>query len=250
MGPRYLIPRDIVFKILWAGLSGKRRDLRLDARACMRGIQPRPRILGQECIPTCGPFLLVTNHYQRPGFAVWWQALSISARLTMPHTWVIASEWTAPGRWYEPLKAGLSHFLFGRLARVYGLISMPPMPPSPRDVEDRAAAVRRALAYLESQPKAVLCMAPEGRDMGTGGLGWPPSGAGRFIALLAARGLWILPAGGWEEGRELLIRFGDPFRLEKHQTKERREEMDHRIAGTVMKRIAEQLPETMRGEFG
>lgn len=250
MEPWYHIPGDMVIKILWAVLSGRRRDLRLDARACIRGFRPPVRILGEECIPSGGPFLLVMNHYQRPGFAVWWQALSVSARLRMPHIWIIASRWTASGRWYEPVKVGISRFLFGRLAGIYGLASMPPMPPNPQDVEARAAAVRNVLAYVESQPQAVVCMAPEGRDVSTGGLGWPPSGAGRFISLLAARGLAILPVGGWEEGGELKIHFGPLFRLERPQAGGKREELDRLIAETVMKRIARVLPEAMRGEFG
>lgn len=250
MEPGYHIPRGLVLQVLWAGLMGKPRELREEAQAFVRGIHPPPLILGEECIPKSGPFLLLMNHYCRPGFAVWWLALSISSRLGMPHTWVSASEWTAPDRWYGPMKTGVSGWIFGRLAKVYGLLSMPPMPPNPREAERRAAAVRRVLTYVERQPEAVVCMAPEGRDVGRGRLGWPTSGAGRFISLLAARGLQILPVGGWEEGGTLVIRFGEPYRLEPIRAAGEREGTDKRMAEAVMRSIARLLPEDMRGEFG
>jgi hypothetical protein len=124
------------------------------------------------------------------------------------------------------------------------------MPPRPQDVEKRAGAVRAALAYVEDQPKAAICLAPEGRDMPGGNLGWPPSGVGRFISLLTARGLPLLPVGGWEEQGELVLHFGPPFRLEPPPpgTKDR-DARDRLIAQAVMKSIAGLLPEPMRGEF-
>ncbi len=250
MYPGYHTPRDLVLKVIGAGLRGKRRDLHHDAQAFVQGIRPPLRSLGEDLIPRRGPFLLVVNHYYRPGFAVWWLALGVSSLLPMPHTWVTASEWTAPGRWYEQAKTGATRFLFQRLAEVYGLLSMPPMPPRPKEVEERARSVRRALAYVESQPEAVLCLAPEGRDVDPRGPGQPPPGTGRFISLLTRGGMPILPVGGWEQGGELVIRFGEPYRLERTaEGAGTKEETDRRTAQTVMRSIAALLPLPLRGEF-
>jgi hypothetical protein len=245
----YQYPPNLVFKMAWAGLTGGRRDFYADARAFIKTMTPPLRVMGNECIPARGPFLLLMNHYYRPGFEVWWLSLAISSRLPMEHSWVTASEWTAAGKWYEPLKGTVSRFLFRRLAGMYGFLPMPPMPPRPQDVMARADAVRMALRYVESHPQAGLCLAPEGRDIG-GHLGWPPPGAGRFISLLAARGLHILPVGGWEQEGQLVIQFGAPYRLENEVPGGMKGEgRDRAVAQVVMKSIASLLPESMRGEF-
>jgi hypothetical protein len=91
-------------------------------------------------------------------------------------------------------------------------------------------------------------------DMPGGVLGWPPSGAGRFVSLLAAGGTHILPAATWEQDGQLMIRFGAPYRLRvKHQhgpsADVRGEARDRLAAYTIMKSIAALLPKSMRGEF-
>jgi len=203
-------------------------------------------VLGRENIPTHGPFVLVINHYHRPGFGVWWLALAVSSALTMPHTWITASGWTAPGKWYEPLKQSASSALFRRLSKMYGLLAMPPMPPRPKETFARADSVRAALAYVREREQAVVCIAPEGRDPEREGLGWPPSGVGRFLLLLAAGGMSFLPAGGWEEGG-LVVRFGAPYRLP--ETRGGRSARDRETSAAVMRSIACLLPEHLRGEF-
>ncbi|HEY6074710.1 MAG TPA: hypothetical protein VIV15_15330, partial [Anaerolineales bacterium] len=135
--------------------------------------------------------------------------------------------------------------------KVYGFLPMPPMPPRTQDTVARASAVRAVLSHVEAHPQSALCLAPEGRDLLDGQLSWPPSGAGRFILLLAARGMPVLPVGGWEQDGALQVRFGEPYRLKIpvidgwQMTKER----DRLAAGIVMRSIAALLPESMRGEF-
>jgi hypothetical protein len=91
--------------------------------------------------------------------------------------------------------------------------------------------------------------APEGRDnIPSGALTWPPSGAGRFLALVAAKGLNILPAAGWEQAGELRIRFGPAYRLDIPK-KLSNDEKDRLASERVMRSIAELLPENLRGDF-
>jgi hypothetical protein len=206
--------------------------------------------MGVEHIPAHGPGLILMNHYHRPGFNVWWLSMAVSSRLSMPHTWMMSAEWTAPGKWYEPLKRTWSRAIFRRLAAVYGFLLMPPMPPRPRDVAERAASVRAALTYVERTEDPVLCLAPEGRDMPGGILGRPASGTGRFLSLLATRGMPILPVGGWEEDGRLTVHFGRGFELDAAASPRVRSAARDRMAEEiVMRNIARLLPESLRGEF-
>ena len=250
MYPRYEIPRKLVFQVAGAVLSGGRRDLHADAAVCVAALGPALRVLGGENIPQVGPALIVMNHYQRPGFKVWWLSLVVSSLLPMQHTWLMSAEWTAPGVWYEPLKSAASRALFRKLAGVYGFLLMPPMPPRPQDVAERASSVRGVLSYVEHVQDPVLCLAPEGRDMPGGVLGRPASGTGRFLSLLAARGLPFVPIGGWEQDGRLTVHFGPPYRLEATAPpRSKSETRDHAAEDIVMKSIANLLPESLRGEF-
>lgn len=256
MCPQHRYPPEMIFGLLMAGVFGGRRDFRRDASLCTAGLNPPLSILGADHIPQRGLLLVVINHYSRPGMPVWWPCMALSSLLPMPHTWITASQWTAEGRWYEPLKSAVSLFLFERLASVYGFLRMPPMPPRSHEVEARAGAVREALDYVERDPQAVICLAPEGRDIPGGALGWPPSGAGRFMSLLAKGGVRILPAAAWEAGEWLTLRFGPPFTLQDAHLDipaepglSRSAARDRAVSAAVMQRIACLLPEPMRGEF-
>jgi 1-acyl-sn-glycerol-3-phosphate acyltransferase len=256
MCPAYAYPPDLLLGLVTAGLLGRQRDFRLDARRCISTLQPPLQVFEAQLIPENGPLLVVSNHYSRPGLPVWWPSMAISSMLPMPHRWISAAEWTDSGSWFNALKSHLSPFLLGRLAAVYDFLPMPPMPARQRDVEARAEAVRLALSYTENTPDAVICLSPEGRDIPGGALGWPPSGAGRFISLLAGRGLSILPAGAWEEGDRLTLRFGPAYQLSPGPAPDpslshdaRAAARDHSAACTIMKSIASLLPPAMRGEF-
>jgi hypothetical protein len=122
------------------------------------------------------------------------------------------------------------------------------MPPRPQDVAERAASVRAALNYVEKAPHAVLCIAPEGRDMPEGRLGWPASGTGRFLSLLAECGLLIVPVGGWEEAGALTVRFGEGYRLEI-QRGAKADLRDRLAMEIVMRSLAGLLPASLQGEF-
>ncbi|HOT92519.1 MAG TPA: hypothetical protein PLJ78_10875 [Anaerolineae bacterium] len=225
-----------------------------DARSCVAALRPPLRVYGQEHIPTRGPCLLTINHYSRPAtedaasFRAWWLALGVSAVVPAEVHWVVTEAWTYP----DPLRAHLitpaTRWLFRRVARVYGFTAMPPMPPDPRDVVARAVAVRHLLAYADTTPAPLIGLAPEGGDAPGGVLQAPPSGVGRLILHLVRMGLSITPVGAFEADGAFCLRFGPAYRLETPAATSP-DERD-RIASTlVMRHIAAQLPEPLRGEF-
>ena len=126
---------------------------------------------------------------------------------------------------------------------------MPPMPPRKKDMEARARAVRKTLAYARQHPNAILGLAPEGGDNPpTGELAKPAPGAGRFIGLLADLGFKIIPVGAYEENGEFCLNFGPWYKLNIPRGLKPGEK-DDALAETVMKKIASQLPERLRGLF-
>jgi 1-acyl-sn-glycerol-3-phosphate acyltransferase len=239
----------MLLSVLWSWLKLHPRSLRADALACIASLSSAPRIYGREYIPEAGPCVVVFNHYSRPGIPVWWLALSIAATLPMEAHTIMTNEWTAPGKWYEPLKSAVSRLVFNRLARVYGFTSMPPMPPRPKDVAERAKAVRSVLSHVDEKPDSVLLLAPEGGDSPDGKLMAPPSGAGRFLLLLAGKGASFVPVGGWDEAGELCIRFGSGFSLSVPKNLSN-DEKDRVANDFVMTAIAALLPSHLRGNFG
>ena len=122
--------------------------------------------------------------------------------------------------------------------------------PRAQDVAERATSVRAVLSWLDRTPEPVLLLAPEGADHPGGCLAFPPAGVGRFISLLAARGLSILPVAGWEQSGAFRLRFGPPYQLENTGANGfTRDEMDRAVSNVVMRAIAELLPVHLRGEF-
>jgi len=161
---------------------------------------------------------------------------------------MIAGEWTAPGKWYAPIKGVVSRFAANRIARVYGFTTMPPMPPRPRDVEARAASVRAVLNHVKQTKDAIIGFAPEGGDQIEEKLMVPASGVGRFGLLLAAQGLRFAPVGVYESNGELRLQFGEAYDLcvERNGSAD---EKDREASRIMMNHIAPLLPSHLRGEF-
>jgi len=247
--PQYRLPARVVGRVLWATASRRTRSFTRDARDAMGTVSTPPQILGLDHMPTEGACLVTCNHYTRPGFGAWWTALSISAAISMRRSeaapadahWVMTSAWRYPeGDWRRHFVTPLTHWAFARAAKVYGFITMPPMPPSPGEVTARASAVLRTvrLAQQLAAEGGLLALAPEGRDTPEL-LGNPPAGAGDFIALLVASGLPILPVGLAEDAGRLRISFGALFVPEIPR---QRAERDRHVARQVIQAINAQLP--------
>lgn len=248
--PDYQLPRQMLGGFLWSVAALRPRSLTCDAQVAVTGLQPPIQILGSEHIPACDPCLVTCNHYSRPGFDAWWISLAVSAAVAARRAadadaeihWVMTAAWTFPeGTWQRRVLTPLTRWAFDRVARVYGFVTMPPMPPDPQEVEARAMAVLRTvrLARRLAREGGMIGLAPEGRDFAQG-LGQSPEGAGEFIALLVRAGLPVLPSGVMETEGRLRVSFGELFVPEIPSA---RAERDRVVAQQVMTAIAQQLPD-------
>jgi hypothetical protein len=248
MYPKYPYPRNTIAGLVHDAILLRHRVFREDAVACIRGLKPPLHVLGQENIPQRGPCVVMVNHYCREGFAAQWIALAIAATFPVDMHWVMTGELTYPGRWYAPLGMVLSKFALHRIARVYGFTPMPPMPPRQKDLEERAASVRKVLEVVRHAKNPILGLAPEGGDSADGKLARPASGVGRFGLLLSNAGLKFIPVGVYEEGGVFVIHFGESYVL-KIKSGLSSEDKDLQAAQVIMMNIAKLLPENLRGEF-
>jgi 1-acyl-sn-glycerol-3-phosphate acyltransferase len=116
-------------------------------------------------------------------------------------------------------------------------------------VRARAKAVRRVVEVTREDPNAVVIVAPEGRDNLEGGnLAPPPPGVGRFLLLLAERGLPVLPVGGWESDGALNVHFGRVYTLAV-PPQLRADDKDKAATEIVMSHLAALLPAGLRGPY-
>jgi len=244
---RCWMPIKLLLAALGSIISGRRRNFHQDCRWLSRCIQPKPVILGKENILGRGPFLVTLNHYSRPGFFILWAAAAINAALPKSSIWLMTGAWTSRKGGFDRLRTWLTGKLFARLAQIYGLVTMPPMPPAPGDSADRALSVRRLLQKMRAEEDAIVCIAPEGMDFPGGLLGAPFPGTGKLLLQTARLAGRVLPVGVFEENERLVIRFGKPYVL---TLPEGTADVDRAACDEVMRRIAALLPEGMRGEYG
>lgn len=246
--PSYSFPPRILTSLLRDLLLARRRSFKLDAQACLVEVQPPLQVGGTQHIPLTGPCVITFNHYHRLGFNAIWMAAAIASVVPTEMHFVMTGELTYPGRWYAPLGMFLSKIALHRAACIYGFTTMPPMPPRPKDVEARAASVRRVLELARGR-ELIIGLAPEGGDQPGGVLTMPASGAGRFCLLLHGLGYRFVPAGVYEEDGALHLDFGASFGLDVSRSYPA-DERDALAARQVMSRIAPLLPPRLRGEFG
>ena len=239
MSPEYLYPLRITLSIARDFIPGRKRSFAQDAARLGGGIS-RLEVLGD--VPRdSAPCLFLVNHYSRPGFHAWWIAIALTAATERDLHWPMTSAWTYPDGLRSRLITPVTMPVLARIARMYGFTLMPPMPPREADAGARAAAVRRILR-LARGVRPSIGMAPEGMDSPDGRLMRPPSGAGRFIALLAEGGYTPVPVGTYEERDTFCLRFGKPFTLPRHAGRNP-DGCDREIGSLVMEKIGELLPE-------
>src|SRR4030065_11031 len=126
-------------------VAGRPRSFQRDARRLIAGLHPPPKVEGHLPDLGRGGWVLVMNHFARPGFRAWWIALAVSWLVPREVHWVMTSTLTYPDRWRGAWLTPLSTIVLTRLAACYGFTSMPPMPPRPGAGAERAPAVRRVL---------------------------------------------------------------------------------------------------------
>jgi len=246
--PDYSYPPALFATVARDILLLRHRSFRDDAKACIEKINPPLRVLGKENIPQHGPCIVTMNHYHRAGFGAQWLALAIAASVPADMHWVMTGEFTYPGKWYELFGAMGSRILLKRIAHVYGFTSMAPMPPRPKDVEVRAAAVRAVLEYVRHAKDPILGLAPEGYDTSDGKLVRPATGLGRFGLLLSRAGLKFIPVGVYEADGVFHLHFGEAYELSIRRDVSA-DKRDDQAVQIIMKNIARLLPLQLRGEF-
>lgn len=229
-------------------LRGVQRSFRQDAGICAEAVRPPIRYLGQEQLPS-QPCVITINHFSRPGFPAWWLALAVSAVIPAEIRWIVTAAWTFPRRPWAGIGERASRVILGRLAQMYTFTGMPPMPPRPHEVSQRAQAVRRLLKSTRRDQSGWIGIAPEGRDSPDGALQLPPPGVGRLLLLLAGLGLPFLPVGIYEHQDRCNVHFGAPYHLAV-AAELPSSERDQQASRAVMLRLAELLPIHLRGAFG
>lgn len=247
MPPVYPFPKKTLFTLLAAVALQRKLSFHQVAVSCTNLLKPAPQIYGGENIPGGGGYVLVINHYTRPGFMAWWLALTSSANIPEEVHWVQSNAWRMTG-WQQPL-SGITRWLFPQVAGALGFTAMPPIPPDPHEVEQRAQAVRKVLTVARINPQIIIGLAPEGSDEEGGCLKMPPPGTGRFIQLLSRLGLGFLPVGFFEEGDTPCLRFGQLYHLDGTEGNGNHANRDEQVSKTVMASIAAQLPPKLWGEF-
>lgn len=256
ISPRYSYPTRLALSIAMSVLLGRKRSFRTDAQQLLAEIQPEPRVENAHLIPAEDSFIIVTNHYYKPGYGVWWGIALITTAIARARNssedivWLMTNRWTYADTLRRSLLTPLTHLFFTRLARTYGFIPMPPMPPQPKYWQEGVCAVRQVLSLLNSkgERRPLIGLAPEGRDSHDGSLIEPPPGNGRFLLRMANYGLKVLPVGIAEIDGVLTARFGSPFAL-NFWPEVSKEEQDRRAATQVMTAIGALLPSSLWGVY-
>jgi hypothetical protein len=235
-------------------LSGRPSSISRDAALLLRGAHPTPRVLNTENIPDSSPFLLLINHYDRPGLGAWWGAATIATTVAARRTheprdirMVMAREWWYPGGFGKLVKQPLTRWAFRQIAQAYGILTLPPVIEEYRG--QGGLDVRRALAVTRGNHPALVCISPEGRTGPNLSLCRPPNGAGLFLLMLTHDTIPCLAAGIFEdETKTLNVNFGVPFKLDVPRCLPK-EERDRQTAKQAMVEIGKLLPERMWGAY-
>jgi 1-acyl-sn-glycerol-3-phosphate acyltransferase len=249
MPPGYHLPRRMMPGFLWSALTLRPRSFCRDAQTAVACLRPPMEMVGGEHIPAEGPCLVACNHYSPPWFPSWWLTLSISAAVAERRApgadreihWVMAGAWTYPDSpWRQQVVTPATWWAFRRVARLYGFVTMPPMPPDPTQVEARAASVRQTLRLARALVPAggMVGLSPEGQAVPEAHVMEPPPGVGEFIALLVRIGLPVLPVGVHDKEGYLRVSFGPVF---VPTISADRRERDRAVAAQVMQAIERQL---------
>ena len=246
--PKYSYPPGRFIPAAWDLVLAHRRDLQEDAKACIQDMEAELKVLGKENIPQHGGCVLTINHFHRPGLGAQWIALAVTALVPLKMRWAVTGELMCQDKWYQAVGSRASRVFLRRLAYLYDLITMPPMPPRPQDVEARAASVRAILQYVRREKDPILGISPEGHNPPNGVLKRPAPGFGRFASLLSKAGMRFVPAAGYETDGVFHIHFGKAYELYAqggHSAVER----DEQSTRMIMENLACLLPCHLRGDF-
>ena len=243
----YEAPRRTILRFALDVLAGRSRSFARDSREVLDANPYPRRIEGIECVPTDGAFIVVMNHYNRPGLRPYHCAMAISAALAERRRgspeirWAFTSEYRDRGIGPVPIPPALFRWAFARMSRVYGFVALPRRETL---IMSHAVALRRLARHLETAP---VGLTPEGL-LAADGLVEPPAGNGRLLALLARKGVPLQPVAAWEDGTTLVVRFGEPF-LPSRPGEGDPDDLDRYVRDEAMVAIGRLLPRRYWGAY-
>jgi 1-acyl-sn-glycerol-3-phosphate acyltransferase len=208
---------------------------------------PYPRRFeGFENLPADSSFVIVMNHYNRPGLHPYHCAMAVSVAVANRRpgrpelSWLLTSEWYGAHFGPIPVPVSLTRWTFSRIGRIYGLVVLPRREGL---VIARASSLHHVLSVLAKAPIAIT---PEGA--GSGHLIEPPAGSGLFLSILSQRGYPLYPLAVWEENSTFVLRVNDPFvpSLPHDLT---RDEQDRLAREQAMVAIGRMLPREYWGVY-
>ena len=235
-------------------ILGRRRSFAAEGTRALRALPLQPQIAGPEYLPTSGPFLLVMNHYERPGLWTFWSTFLASQAVRQRRGrhaevhWLITAETRGTRYGLLPVPGVLMRWVIGRVARGYGLVTLPA---APEETAARAAALRSVLRALRSGDELahIVGLLPEGT--GSPVLREALPGTGELLLLAARTGAAIVPVGVAERPEHdwaLTATVGAPLDLTLPQ-EVTRAGRDQWARTVVMQSIARLLPRDVQGFY-
>jgi hypothetical protein len=172
-------------------------------------IKPEPLITGWDRLPGSARFVLVANHYQRPGLWILHPA-AVLTQLVRKHygpgdppvRWIVTANW-------PPIRMGPFSFRSPGdvlLPRVANALNCYPVSFAGSNQAFTARSLRRILREAPRSDRP-LGLFPEGVGGSAGMLTTPLPGVDRLLAHLAKAGVPVQPIGISEQGR-FVIRIG------------------------------------------
>ena len=242
------------FVLRWLATAAlrRRRDAARDGAAEFARHRRPPHAIDVDNVPQRGPFIVVMNHYERPGLRMWWSAWLISVlvggRRSGPGIrWMITDRFSG----YRLLgitvvpEAAIAWFL-QRVARSYELLLV-----SREQVGPRAPMLREAYRALHVDGRPVGLAPEAGNAEGVSpAMVRAVPGSGEVIAWLSAGRVPVVPVAVYEdEAGALTARFGPPFTLQRRGGRDGERDAEA-ITERVMLAVAALLPPGLRGAYG
>lgn len=206
---RYPIPWRVVFSIGENIVRGTETSVDRFSAGFVARMRPEPVVLGLENLPERPRFVLVANHYQRPGLWIAHAASVLTQAVRRrygvidpPVRWVVTANWPPVqiGNWRV---ASPGDVLLGRVAKA---LCCYPVAFAGANPELTARTLRRLLR----EARTLACpigLFPEGVAGVAGKLSEPLPGVDRLLRQLAKGGWPVVPVGIGEEGG-FVMRFG------------------------------------------
>lgn len=206
---RYPVPWEVLRGLTPHLLQGTVHSVDAFSAGVVGKMSPAPEVTGWQHLPQHPRFLLVANHYQRPGLWILHSASVLTQAVRRhygsgdpPVRWVVTANWPAwrigPWRFASPGDP--------LLRRVAHALCCYPVSFAGSNPQFTAHSIRRILKEARHLTRPIGLF-PEGVAGVAGQLHPPLPGVDRLIAHLAKTGMPAVPAGISEDGR-FLIRFG------------------------------------------